>query len=92
VQVSAPRTPLCAISMIFCATTLVAGSSIIFKLSALQTLSSAPDISVIVSGSNAFPVFYWFYFSSRMHTRSRFSFPPKAVGPNVHLAAPVGPS
>ena len=65
-QVSAPRTPLCAISMIFCATTLVAGSSIIFKLSALQTLSSAPDISVIVSGSNAFPVFYWFYFSSRM--------------------------
>ena len=42
---SAPRTP-----MIFCATTLVAGSCIIFKLSALQTLSSAPDISLIVSG------------------------------------------
>jgi hypothetical protein len=31
--------------MIFCATTLVAASSIIFKFSALQTLSSAPDIS-----------------------------------------------
>jgi len=51
-RVATPRT-LCWLSaMIFSATRRVAGSSTTFNPSELQTLSSASDISRIVSGSN----------------------------------------
>jgi hypothetical protein len=50
-SLSAPRTPRWAISMILWATALVAASSILFNLSASQTLSSAVDISLMTSGS-----------------------------------------
>jgi hypothetical protein len=54
-RVATPRTPCWLSATIFSATRRVAGSSIAFRPKVLQTLSSASDISWIVSGSNASP-------------------------------------
>ena len=55
VQGRNPTHPTWLSAMIFSATRRVAGSSITFSPSELQTLSRASDISLIVSGSNASP-------------------------------------
>ena len=54
-RVATPRTPCWLSAMILSATRRVAGSSMAFRPKVLHTLSSASDISRIVSGSNASP-------------------------------------
>ena len=54
-RVSGSLIPRCANSMIFSATSLVAGSSTKLRLNAEQVRSSACDIALMTSGSNAAP-------------------------------------
>ena len=54
-RVATPRTPCWLSAMIFSATRRVAGASMTFRPKVLHTLSSASDISCIVSCSNASP-------------------------------------